>query len=63
MNKEAKRIIKMSKKVWNALTPEERERWRQDGTIDFIFLIQEITGLHHYTLTDDEWNCIIHIVR
>lgn len=63
MNKEAKRILKMAKKVWRALTPEERERWRQDGTIDFIFLIQEITGLGSYALTKSEWNSIIHVVR
>ncbi len=63
MNKEAKRIIKMTKKVWRALTPEERERWRQDGTVDFIFLIQEITGLRNYTLTNGEWDRVIHVVR
>lgn len=63
MTKEAKRISVVAKKVWRALTPEERERWRQDGTIDFIFLVQDITRLHKYTLTDDEWNRIIHIVR
>ena len=53
----------MTKKVWRALTPEERERWRQDGTIDFVFIIQDITRLHKYTLTNDEWNRVINIVR
>lgn len=63
MTKEAKRILKVAKRVWRALTPEERERWRQDGTIDFVFLIQDITRLHKYTLTNDEWNRVINIVR
>ena len=63
MTKEAKRIFVVAKKIWRALNPEERERWRQDGTIDFVFLVQDITRLHKYTLTDDEWNHVIHIVR